>query len=159
MSGTQLAWLETVPALVLCELAGASDTSSSVVPRLGEAVAVSVAVNGGVLLDSLASSYCLTRVECAMCTFVIPPVLFCLSSRVSGFGTLQLSHSFTGMQPQALVASTSFSVSESGLGEKYADEDDGWDVRESERGGLGRSPKVSKLECKRLWSERHVRNG
>ena len=71
----------------------------------------------------------------------------------------QLLHGFLpGAQPQGLLFSWSFSYSESGLGEKYADEDDGCEVCESDRGGLGRSPNDSKLAFTRFWSERHVRN-
>ena len=90
-----------------------------------------------------------------MCTVVIS--LLPLYS--SGFGTSQPSHVFTpGTQSQVSVDSRSFSYSESGLGEKYADDDDGCDARESERGGLGRSPNVSRLALMGFWSERHVRD-
>ena len=147
-----------VVALARCIAATDSDSfPRTIASGFGEDAVASVPEDGGV--EPSFASHCLTSVECAMCTVVVSLLPFCSSDCSLGFGTSHPSHAFVpGTQSQVSVDSRSFSYSESGLGEKYADDVDGCDSRESERGGLGRSPNVSRLAFMRLWSGRHVRD-
>lgn len=103
-------------------------------------------------------SHRLTRLEYAAWTLVGSCVALS-----SAFVTLprapsQASHELkSGIQPQCFIRLSPASISESGLGEKYVDDVDGRESLESDRGGLGRSPNVSRLEAK-FRSDRHVRS-